>query len=118
MDTDAEVEGTAQPPFKVADWEVDPASGWIRQGEITRKLEPRVMDLLVVLAQQPGVVLTREELESKVWSGMVVGYDALSSAMIKLRKALGDDPHQPCFIETLPKKGYRLIFGVRVKTQA
>lgn len=113
MDTDAELERTAQSPFKVADWEVDPASGWIRQGEITHKLEPRVMDLLVVLARQPGIVLAREELESMVWSGMVVGYDALTSAMIKLRKALGDDPHQPQFIETLPKKGYRLIAPVR-----
>jgi TolB-like protein/DNA-binding winged helix-turn-helix (wHTH) protein/Flp pilus assembly protein TadD len=113
MDTSAEVEGTWRPQFQVADWEVDPASGWIRRGEITRKLEPRVMDLLIALAQQPGVVLPREELEAQVWSGMVVGYDALSSAMIKLRKALGDDPHHPQYIETLPKKGYRLIASVQ-----
>ena len=113
MDTDVEVEGTWRPEFQVADWEVDPASGWIRRGEVTRKLEPRVMELLVVLAQEPGVVLAREELEGKVWSGMVVGYDALSSAMIKLRKALGDDPHHPQYIETLPKKGYRLIASVQ-----
>jgi adenylate cyclase len=113
MSTDAAANGSWRPQFKVADWEVDPASGAIRQGEIAHKLEPRVMDLLVVLAQQPGEVLPREELESKVWSGMVVGYDALSSAMIKLRKALGDDPHQPRYIETLPKKGYRLIAPVQ-----
>ena len=112
MDTDAVMDETPQRPFQVADWEVDPASGWIRRGGITRKLEPRVMDLLVVLAQRPGVVVAREELEARVWSGMVVGYDALSSAMIKLRKALGDDPHHPRFIETLPKKGYRLIAPV------
>jgi adenylate cyclase len=113
MDTDAVMDETPQLPFQVADWEVDPASGWIRRGGITRKLEPRVMDLLVVLAQQPGVVVAREELEARVWSGMVVGYDALSSAMIKLRKALGDDPHHPLYIETLPKKGYRLIAPVQ-----
>ncbi len=113
MDTDAAANGRWRPQFRVADWEVDPASGTIRQGEITHKLEPRVMDLLVVLARQPGEVLPREELESRVWAGMVVGYDALSSAMIKLRKALGDDPHQPRYIETLPKKGYRLIASVQ-----
>jgi len=113
MNTDADMETTAQPAFQVADWEVDPASGWIRRGEVTRKLEPRVMDLLVVLAQQPGVVLARDELEARVWPGMVVGYDALSSAMIKLRKALGDDSHHPQYIETLPKKGYRLIAPVQ-----
>ena len=113
MDTDATANGSLRPQFQVADWEVDPASGAIRQGDITHKLEPRVMDLLVALAQQPGEVLPREELESRVWSGMVVGYDALSSAMIKLRKALGDDPHHPRYIETLPKKGYRLIAPVQ-----
>ena len=113
METGVEVEGTWRPQFQVADWEVDPTSGWIRRQGVTHKLEPRVMDLLVVLVEQPGIVLTREDLESKVWSGMVVGYDALSSAMIKLRKALGDDPRHPQYIETLHKKGYRLIAPVQ-----
>jgi len=113
METDAEGQGIWQPQFQIADWEVDPYTGRIRRGEVTRKLEPRVMDLLVVMARQPGTVLSREELEGKVWSDMVVGYDALSSAMIKLRKALDDDHHQPKFIETLPKKGYRLIAPVQ-----
>lgn len=112
MDTDAKRQASRRTPFLLADWEVEPATGWIRRGESQQKLEPRVMDLLVVLARQPGVVLSREELEAQVWSDMVVGYDALSSAIIKLRKALGDDPHQPQFIETLPKKGYRLIAPV------
>ena len=102
MDTDSQRQESLQTPFLLGDWEVDPATGWIRRGESQQKLEPRVMDLLVVLARQPGGVLSREELEAQVWSDMVVGYDALSSAIIKLRKALGDDPHQPQFIETLP----------------
>jgi TolB-like protein/DNA-binding winged helix-turn-helix (wHTH) protein/Tfp pilus assembly protein PilF len=106
----AEIQGERAPGrFRVADWEVDPAGDQIRQGAITRKLEPRVMELLVVLAQRPGDVLSREELEARVWAGRVVGYDALSSAIIKLRKVLGDDPHRPRYIETISKKGYRLI---------
>ena len=113
MDTVVEIKGTWRPQFQVADWEVDPDSGRIQRDGTTHKLEPRVMSLLVVLAQQPGTVLSREELEAKVWSGMVVGYDALSSAIIKLRKALGDDPHHPQFIETISKKGYRLIAPVQ-----
>jgi len=113
MDTDSGLKGTWQPKFQVADWEVDPDSGWIQRDGITHKLEPRVMSLLVVLAQQPGIVLSREKLEGKVWSGMVVGYDALSSAIIKLRKALGDDPHHPRYIETISKKGYRMIAVVQ-----
>lgn len=95
--------------FRLGEWTVEPASGQLRQGDMTRKLEPRVMDLLMALAQRPGEVLSREQLEQEVWSGRVVGYDALSSAIIKLRKALGDDPYQPRYIETISKKGYRLI---------
>jgi len=56
--------------------------------------------------------MTREELESVVWAGMVVGYDSLTSAMIKLRKAFEDDSRNPRIIETVAKRGYRLIARV------
>ncbi|MFA9420459.1 MAG: adenylate/guanylate cyclase domain-containing protein, partial [Gammaproteobacteria bacterium] len=67
------------------------------------------MDLLVYMSQRPGEVLTREEMEENVWQGMVIGYDALTNAIIKLRKAFDDSARNPTIIETLPKKGYRLI---------
>ena len=67
------------------------------------------MDLLVYMSQRPGEVLKREEMEENVWQGMVVGYDALTNAIIKLRKAFDDSARNPTIIETLPKKGYRLI---------
>lgn len=69
--------------------------------------------MLVYLAQRSGQAVSREELEREVWSGMVVGYDALSNAIAKLRKAFSDDPKQPRVIETIPKVGYRLIAEVR-----
>ncbi|MDX5152549.1 MAG: winged helix-turn-helix domain-containing protein, partial [Acidiferrobacterales bacterium] len=78
-------------PFEIGDWVVDPDSGRLRRGDDEVKLEPKVMAVLVYLAQQPGKVFSREELESTVWAGTVVGYDALSNSVIKLRKALGDD---------------------------
>ena len=99
----------ADSPFWVGDWYVDPTTGRIqRDGEET-KLEPKVISVLVCLAQQQGQVVTREQLEDTVWAGMVVGYDSLASTIIKLRKAFGDDSKHPRIIETVPKKGYRLI---------
>jgi len=99
--------------FEIGEWLVDPDSGRIRSGDDEVKLEPKVMAVLVCLAQQPGKVLSREELEAKIWTGTIVGYDALSNSIIKLRKALGDDRRDPRYIETVSKKGYRLVANVR-----
>lgn len=99
-------------PFRLIDWEVDPASGRISRGEVVTRLEPKVMDVLVYLARHAGEVITREQLEAEVWPGVVVGYDALTGTIIKLRKALGDSSRDPQFIETIAKRGYRLIADV------
>lgn len=98
-----------QAPFWLEDWYVEPSTGRIKRQESIIKLEPKVMRVLVCLARDTGQVISRASLESEVWANMVVGYDALASTIIKLRKALGDDPKNPHFIETVPKKGYRLI---------
>lgn len=74
------------------------------------------MDVLVYLAAHPGKVAPREEMEAVIWQGRVVGYDALTSTMLKLRKALNDNSHHPQFIETVPKRGYRLIADVQPLT--
>lgn len=100
-------------PFMVGEWLVEPAIERISKGDMEEKVEPRVMDLLVCLAGKAGEVVSREDLESDVWSGMVVGYDALSSAIIKLRKAFHDDSRHPQVIQTVAKRGYRLIAEVR-----
>ena len=96
-------------PFQVGDWRVDPNSGRIQKSGEEVKLEPKVMQVLVYLAENQGQVVSREALESTAWAGMVVGYDAVSGSIIKLRKALGDNSRNPQYIETVSKKGYRLI---------
>jgi TolB-like protein/DNA-binding winged helix-turn-helix (wHTH) protein len=98
--------------FLLGDWTVNPATGRLSRGAEEQKIEPKAMTVLVCLAQQPGQVMSREALEEKAWSGVVVGYDSLASAIIKLRKALGDDAKNPVYIETVPKRGYRLICPV------
>jgi TolB-like protein/DNA-binding winged helix-turn-helix (wHTH) protein/Tfp pilus assembly protein PilF len=103
-------------PFQVGDWTVDPESGRLQKEGEEVKLEPKVMEVLVFLADHSGKVVSREALEAKAWAGMVVGYDAVASSIIKLRKALGDDSRNPHYIETISKKGYRLIAPVSHRT--
>ncbi len=76
------------------------------------KLEPRSAYLLYYLAEKAGDPVSRDELTEKVWSGMVVGDEALTGAINKLRNAFGDDSHHPAVIKTIPKVGYQLIVDV------
>lgn len=99
-------------PFQVGDWIVDPSSSQLEKNGDAVKIEPKVMQVLVYLAEHSGQVVGREELEAAVWSGLVVGYDAVSGSIIKLRKAFGDDSRKPEYIQTISKKGYRLIAPV------
>jgi TolB-like protein/DNA-binding winged helix-turn-helix (wHTH) protein/Tfp pilus assembly protein PilF len=98
-----------QKGFYIGDWQVSPAQGLLTRGSESAHLEPKAMEVLVYLASHPGEVITREELERDVWRGALVGYDAVTSTIIKLRKALQDNARQPRYIATIPKKGYQLI---------
>lgn len=98
--------------FQLEDWRITPAEGTLARGDEVVRLEPKAMEVLVYFATRPGEVITREELERDVWRGALVGYDAVTNTIIKLRKALGDDARQPRFISTIPKKGYQLICPV------
>ena len=109
VSVDDGVRGTV---FSVAGWSVDPSTLRIRKQEKEIRLEPKAMAVLVYLAERAGQVVSRQELEQAVWAGTVVGYDAISNAVIKLRKAFGDDAQDPQIIETIPKSGYRLIAAV------
>ena len=106
------IEITLRTPFRIGDWNAIPDSGRLQRQDEEVKLEPKVMQVLVCLAQNRGKVVSREALEATVWAGTVVGYDAISGSIIKLRKALGDDSRNPRYIETVSKKGYRLIADV------
>lgn len=98
--------------YKVGDWSVYPDTHELSLGEKTVKLEPKTMEVLDYLATRPGEVVSREELEAAVWTGLVVGYDTLTGAIQKLRKAFEDDSRNPRIIETITKKGYRIVAPV------
>jgi serine/threonine-protein kinase len=76
-------------------------------------LEPRVMDLLVCLAERPGQVVDRETLHAVVWNGAFVTDHALTACVSQLRRHLGDPGGGGQAIVTVPKRGYRLTAGVR-----
>ena len=98
--------------FRVGGWWVEPRRNRLTRDGVSVRVEPKVMELLVCLAERPGEVLPRALLLEKVWPGVVVGDDALSLSVSKLRKALADDRRRPRFVETIPKTGYRLIAAV------
>jgi len=97
----------------VGEWQVDGLTGEIVRHGKWERLEPRTMAMLLLFARHPGAVLTRDEILEQIWPKLVVGEDALARALFKLRKALGDDAKSPAYIETLPKRGYRLIATVQ-----
>jgi len=98
--------------FRIGDWEVLPPLNELRRGESIERIEPKAMALLVLLARRADEVVSRDELFSAVWPGLVVSDDTLTQAIIKLRKALGDRARAATYIQTIPKKGYRLIAEV------
>lgn len=93
---------------------VDRRTGELRKHGINIKLSGQPLDILLVLLERPGELVTREELRSRLWQAEVyVDFEhGLNSAVRKLRRALRDNPQQPRYIETHPRKGYRFIGSI------
>ena len=99
-------------------WCLHPITGELADGSEIRRLEPKMVELLQLLAEQPGRVVSRDDIMLRLWPQTVVGDDTLARIVSKLRKALGDDGKQQQFIETLPKRGYRLVAPVRLDPES
>lgn len=95
-------------------FEVDLRSGELRREGMRVKLAEQPFSVLALLVTQPGEVVTREELQKKLWrADTFIDFDrGLNKAINRLRDALGDSADAPRFIETLPKRGYRFIGSV------
>ena len=103
---------TTPPRLQIGEWRANRTTNELGRAGDTVRIEPRVMEVLMVLADRAGEVVSRDDLLAAVWPGVVVGDDALTQSIIKLRKALGDNPRSPSYIETISKRGYRLIAPV------
>lgn len=97
---------------RVGDWCVEPSLNLIRRGDEEIRLRPKVMDVLMLLAASEGRVVSREEIIDRVWAKEFVADSVLASAISELRAALGDQPGNPRYVETVPKRGYRLMVQV------
>ena len=98
--------------FQVGKWLIQPKLNSISgSGKITH-VEPKAMQVLVYLAEHTGDVMPKERIIQAVWADTFVTDDVLTRAISELRKAFEDDPHEPRFIQTIPKGGYRLIAPV------
>lgn len=103
--------------FRLGEWSVRQAEGLLSSEERSVRLEPRVMDVLACLAADSGKVVTKEDLLASVWGGAFVEEGVLSQAIHSLRKALGDDARQPRYVQTIPKRGYRLLAPVELERE-
>lgn len=92
-------------------WRIRPDINRIYDGEIEHQIPDKFMQVLMVLVDREGVV-SRQELFELVWPDTLVVDESLTRAISSLRKVLDDDPKNPRIIETIPKKGYRLVSTV------
>ena len=95
--------------FQLGEWLIKPEDGSLTSADKSTRLEPLQMELLVFLCARAGQVVTKDEILEKVWQGRFVSDDTVKASFYQLRKALCDTPRKPRFIETLPKRGYRVL---------
>src|SRR5215468_3073202 len=105
--------GTSQ-VIRFATFEVDLQAQEVRKAGLRVKLTGQPFQVLAILLEQPGTVVTREELQKRLWPDTFVDVDHnLNTAINKIREALGDSSENPRFIETIPRRGYRFIGEIR-----
>lgn len=109
------MEITDTSPFTVGDWFVEPELLRISKKKDVRKLEFKMMEILLLLAENQGEVISKQRLHDEVWEDVYVTDNALTRTVSKLRKVLGDDPHASEYIDTISKSGYRLVASVSFK---
>ena len=95
----------------------DPASGDLKSADGVVRLQPQVAAVLVMLIEHAGAVVSRAELQERLWPATTVEFDeGINFCVRQLRLALSDDAKTPRFIETLPKRGYRFLAPVTTET--
>jgi TolB-like protein/DNA-binding winged helix-turn-helix (wHTH) protein len=92
-------------------YELDVRAGELRKHGVRLRLRGQPLQVLEILLEQAGEVVTREEIQSRIWPGNTFGdFDHnLHNAVARIREVLGDSPEKPRYIETLPRRGYRYI---------
>ena len=98
--------------FRIGTWVIEPQLNTVSRNGTTVCLEPKVMDVLVCLAQHAGEPVSKDELLQTVWPNTFVTEDGVKRAISELRRVFEDDVREPRIIQTIPKRGYRLLVSV------
>jgi len=100
--------------FRLGEWTVEPELGRISRGDEVVQLRPRAMEVLVTLADLEDRLASKQHLIDTVWRTEFVSENALTHVIAELRTGLGDDADNPSYIETIPRRGYRVIAPVTI----
>ena len=103
-------------PFLLGDWYVEPDRHRISRGGKSTHLQPKMMSVLLVLVEHEGQTVEKSELLDIVWPRQYVNEEVLKRIILKIRQVLGDITRNPIYIETIHRKGYRLICPVHKAT--
>ena len=95
--------------FTLGDWTVFPLEGRLTLDGVERRVQPKTMDVLLHLAEHAPAVVERDELLERVWRGRAQSDEPLTRCIGELRRALDDKRDAPRYIQTIPKRGYRLL---------
>ena len=106
------VSGSEAQSFQIGDWFVEPSQGRLSRNGESVAVEPKAMAVLVLLAKQAGDVVGPEEILASVWPDTSTSDAAIYQRIALLRRVMGDDSHNPRYIETVPRRGYRLVTSV------
>lgn len=98
--------------YIVGEWTIHPDLNQMTRGDELITLEPRILALMNCFAENPGKVLNRDDLIEKAWDGVIVSESTINHTVGVLRRALGDKARDPHYIQTVAKKGYRLVANV------
>src|SRR5438477_8609222 len=106
---------TAGQVIRFGSFEVDLRSGELRRNGLTVRLQGQPFQILAMLLEHPGELVTREDIRRRLWSAdTFVDFEhSLNAAIKRLREALGESAENPVFIETLPRRGYRFLAPIQ-----
>lgn len=104
----------ASAPIRFGEFELDVTAGELRRNGVRLKLQPQPFKLLLLLANRPGALVSRDEIRQALWpDGTYVDFDqAVNFSIKQIRDVLRDIPERPLYIETVPRRGYRFIAPV------
>ena len=106
--------------IRFGEFELDARAGELRKGGLRLRLQEQPLQILLMLLEHPGEVVTREEIRKRLWpNDTIVEFDhSIGTAIKKLRQALGDEAESPRYVETLPRRGFRFIFPLEASSDS